>query len=119
MLRTIWEEKGDQVEVMTEKQWYNSMYEKTTMTICEGGEKKHPLCRVERLEPRTDWEESWRKLIVRGLGPENTSFFLKMTHDLCRIKNESTIRKDGTTEKPLGGATWRDANEKLMTENTH
>ena len=38
--------------------------------------------RVELASPGTDWEESWRKARLKGLGPEVTSFLWKLLHKL-------------------------------------
>ena len=72
-IREVWEDQGSQVETMSEKQWYQAIYETSDMTTDTTGRKVLPHCRVEKMDPLADWEENWNKLIMRGLGPANTS----------------------------------------------
>ena len=44
MLTSIWKEKGDLIESMTEKEWYRCIYEKNCMLETEEGGVIHPLC---------------------------------------------------------------------------
>ena len=46
------------------------------------GERVGIRCRVERANPQNDWERSWRLARLPGLGPDNTSFLLRLMHDL-------------------------------------
>ena len=50
------------------------------------GNSNMKMCRVERASPATDWESCWRLARLPGLGPENTSFLVKMMHDILPTK---------------------------------
>ena len=40
------------------------------------------MCRAELASPVTDWEASWRRARIKGLGSEATSFLWKLMHRL-------------------------------------
>ena len=69
---------------MTQKDWYRVFLEDycTQEKDNNTGERVSIRCRVEKANPQTDWEHSWRLARLPGLGPENTSFLLRLMHDL-------------------------------------
>ena len=42
------------------------------------------LCRVERADPGTDWENSGRLARLPGLEPDNISFPFKIMHEILQ-----------------------------------
>ena len=92
LLRDIWEEKGSTVEKMNEKSWYGAIYARKNLEVIADGERAPRPCRAERQDPGADWEGRWPILNTRGLGPANTSFLIKMAHDLL----PTTERLDNT-----------------------
>ena len=85
---------------MTEKELYNFLLEDSyTMEMGEDGMKESVKCRVERMSPDTDWENSWRLARLPGLGPDNISFLFRMLHQtlptlerVARIKPNQSSR---------------------------
>ena len=83
-VRKVHEESPLNILRMTEKDWYRVLLEDycTQEKDNNTGERVNIMCRVEKANPQTDWEQSWRLARLPGLGPENTSFLLRMMHDL-------------------------------------
>ena len=52
--------------------------------------------RTEALSHNTDWEKSWRLARLKGLGPDHTSFLLKLCHKILLTK-ERKNRTSPTT----------------------
>ena len=72
---------------LTEGQWYKLLTEdKITMEVVEGQSRQLMSCRVELASPTTDWEVTWRRARLKGLGPELTSFLFKVLHQLLATK---------------------------------
>ena len=72
---------------MTEGQWYKLLVEdKITMEVEDEQSRKLVLCRAELASPTTDWETTWRRARLKGLGPEITSFLFKVLHQLLATK---------------------------------
>ena len=70
---------------MSEKQWYRLYLEDfcTMETLGDGEGQGHFIStRIEENSPTTDWENSWRLIRLKGLGPEHTSFLFKLVHRL-------------------------------------
>ena len=107
LLRKIWEEKGSSIELMSEKGWYGAIYEHNKMEVGPNGEKKLRPCRAERQDLGADWEERWAIVNTKGLGPDNTSFLLRMSHDIL----STTERVDNTRKRVDAEATGRCRNE--------
>ena len=71
------------VSKMSEKEWYKVLLEDLCiMEVDREGNRQNKLCRVERMSPDTDWEESWLLARLPGLGSENISFLFKLIHDI-------------------------------------
>ena len=75
-----------------------------------GGESEH---QVENANPQTDWEHSCRLARLPGLGPENTSFLLKLMHDLLPTQERvaRTNQRAGAGCKVQGCAAVSDDRE--------
>jgi hypothetical protein len=71
------------VTTMTTAQWYRVLVEKE-VTMVEGNDSnmEYIRCRAELASPVTDWEASWRRARIKGLGSEATSFLWKLMHRL-------------------------------------
>ena len=70
------------VAQMSEKQWYQLLLEsKVTMVETDGDSQLVP-CRAELKFPEFDWESTWSKSRLHGLGSELMSFLFKVLHDI-------------------------------------
>ena len=80
-IQRVFNEFQGNIFEMSEKEWYNILLEDScTMEVGESGRKEFIQCRVERISPETDWENSWRLARLPGLGPDNISFLFRMLH---------------------------------------
>ena len=97
---------------MTEKDWYRvSLEDSCTQEKDTNTEKRVIIrCRGEKANPETDLEHSWRLARLPGLGPENTSFLLRLVHDLLPTQ-ELVARK---TKKLVLGVKSRAVLLKVM-----
>ena len=58
-IQTVANESNKNIFDMTEKEWYSLLLEENIkVEVVESGIKKFVQCRVERLSPETDWENS-------------------------------------------------------------
>ena len=71
---------------MSEKEWYTLLVEDNCTKEMVGMREEFIKCRVERANPGTDWENTWRLARLPGLGPDNTSFLLRVIHQLLPTK---------------------------------
>ena len=70
------------IRTLSEKQWYRYLLEeKVTMEQSEGI-LQLKTCRVERLFPLNDWETTWKRCRLPGLGPNLSSFLFLVVHEL-------------------------------------
>ena len=75
------------VSVMTEKQWYTLMLEDCcTMEVREGGSRQFILCRAELTSTSTNWEHSWSRVRLKGLGSVFSTFLFQLMHKLLPTK---------------------------------
>ena len=66
---------------MTTAQWYRVLLEKeVTMVDTENNDMEYIKCRSELASPNTNWELSWSRIRLKGLGSEATSFLWKLLH---------------------------------------
>ena len=71
------------VVTMSLADWYRLLVEmKITMVEAEDGTREYIKSRAETASPETDWEVSWRRARLKGLGSEATSFLWKVLHRL-------------------------------------
>ena len=71
------------VTTMSTAQWYRVLVEQNiTMEVTSDNQMKYIKTRVEIASPLTDWETSWRRARLKGLGSEATSFLFKLLHQL-------------------------------------
>ena len=62
------------IATMTTSQWYRVLLEKEiTMEDYVDSPSVYRKCRAELSSPETDWETSWRRARLRGLGSEVTT----------------------------------------------
>jgi hypothetical protein len=67
---------------MTEKQWYQLLLE-NKVTMVETDVSRHLIpCRAEVKNPEFDWDTTWSRVRLHGLGAELISFLFKVLHDL-------------------------------------
>ena len=68
------------------KQWYRVLLEeKVTMREVDNTMEFIP-CRVELQHPNNDWEVTWRRSRMSGLGSELSSFLFRILHQLLPTK---------------------------------
>ena len=71
------------IATMTTNQWYRVLLEKeVTMEDHIDSPNVYKKCRAELSSPTTDWETSWRRARMKGLGSEVTSFLWKLLHQI-------------------------------------
>ena len=71
------------IATMTTSQWYRVLLEKDiTMEDYADSPSVYRKCRAELSSPETDWETSWRRARLRGLGSEVTTFLWKLLHQI-------------------------------------
>jgi hypothetical protein len=81
---------------MTEKQWYQLLVEKKiTMAETQGEKWQYIPCRVETKIPEIDWNNTWSRTRLQGLGPELMSFLFKVVHDL--LPSQERLAKTSPT----------------------
>ena len=71
------------VATMSTSQWYRLLLEQsTTMEENEDNSRHYIKTRSEIASSNTDWELSWRRARLKGLGSHATSFLWKLLHNL-------------------------------------
>ena len=73
---------------MTEAQWYQLLLEENVTKEDDGEQgKSFRKCRVELMNLENDWETTWRRMRLHGLGSELTSFLFKVIHQLLTTQD--------------------------------
>ena len=67
---------------MSLKQWYQLLLEDNVTMSEVGNSMEYIPCRVELQHPTTDWEITWKRSRLSGLGSELASFLFRLLHDL-------------------------------------
>ena len=67
---------------LTTAQWYRVLLEEEVTMVEGNGSMEYIKSRAELASPGTDWESSWRRARLKGLGSEATSFLWKLLHRL-------------------------------------
>ena len=79
------------VSHMSEKQWYQLLLE-SKVTMAETDESIQLIpCRAEIRNPGFDWESTWFRARMSGLGSKLISFLFKVLHDL--LPNQERIAR--------------------------
>ena len=82
-IRWVEENTPLNVATMSTTQWYRVLVEQeVTMVEVEGTPRDFIKCKEELLSPEIDWETTWRRARMKGLGSEATSFLWKMLHNI-------------------------------------
>ena len=82
-IRLVKEETPMNVETMSTAQWYRLLLEQSiTMEENEDNSRQYIKTRSENASPNTDWELSWHRARLKGLGSQATSFLWKLLHNL-------------------------------------
>ena len=80
-IRWVKENTPLNVAIMTTAQWYRVLLEQeVTMVEAENNTMEFIRSRTELASPGTDWELTWRRARLKGLGSEATSFLWKLLH---------------------------------------
>ena len=82
VIRQVHNETPLNVAQMTEKQWYKVLLEKKVIMVESERSQQLIPCRAELKNPELDWETTWPRIRLSGLGAELTSFLFKLLHDL-------------------------------------
>ena len=71
------------VATMSTANWYRLLVEQEiTMYEPINSPWEFIRCRAEIASPDTDWESSWRRARLKGIGSDGASFLWKMLHNL-------------------------------------
>ena len=82
-IRQVKENTPLNVATMTTAQWYRILVEQEmTMDELDDNTRHYVKCRAELSSPTTDWEKTWRRARLKGLGSGATSFLWKLVHQL-------------------------------------
>ena len=80
-IRWVKENTPLNVATMTTAQWYRVLLEKEiTMVEIDDQTMQYINSRTELASPNTDWELTWKRARLKGLGSEATSFLWKLLH---------------------------------------
>ena len=75
--------QAKQNTTMSTAYWYRLLVEQEiTMYEPMNSPWEYIRCRAEVASPNTDWEISWRRARLKGLGTEAASFLWKLLHRL-------------------------------------
>ena len=78
-IRSVWQEGKLNVFKMTFKDWYRTLVEKNVTIIeVELGDYQFLPSRAELSSLETDWEITWRRVRLPGLGSQLTSFLWRL-----------------------------------------
>ena len=68
---------------MSTAQWYRILVEQNiTMVEQEDNTRKYVMSRIEAAAPDNDWELTWKRARLRGLGAQAYSFLWKLLHNI-------------------------------------
>ena len=82
-IKKVYDVSPQKVGKMTEAQWYHLLLEENvTKEMDEEQGNRFSPCRVEIANENNDWETSWRRMRLKGLGSELISFLFKVLHQL-------------------------------------
>ena len=82
-IKKVYDVSPQKVGKMTEAQWYHLLLEENvTKEMDEEQGNRFSPCRVEIANVNNDWETSWRRMRLKGLGSELISFLFKVLHQL-------------------------------------
>jgi hypothetical protein len=83
---------------MSEGQWYQLLLEdKVTMEVRDL-QRQLIMCRVELGSPSTDWDVTWERVRLKGLGPNLTSFLFKIVHQL--LPTQERVARTNPNQSP-------------------
>ena len=106
-LRKLRDEKGS-LEYIRFRDIYNFLMEDILRNVVtdDQGERPLKLLRCELAEPAADWKLTWHRVRLRGLGPELTSFLLKLTWGIlpCKARVAKIIPRNNDPGCRLCGA---------------
>ena len=87
------------VATMSTSQWYRVLLEKeVTMVEKDDHSMEYIKCRAELAAPSTDWELTWERARLKGLGSESTSFLFKLLHRI--LPTEERVSRILTNSSP-------------------
>ena len=82
-IRSVWLDKKLNVTKMTLKEWYYTLLDKNvTMVGEEEADFQYIPARAELANMETDWEITWRRVRLQGLGSQMISFLWRLCHRL-------------------------------------
>ena len=82
-IRWVKENTPLNVATMSTSQWYRVLLEKeVTMVETDDHNMEYIKSRAELASPSTDWELTWTRSRLKGLGSEATSFLWKLLHKI-------------------------------------
>ena len=81
-IKKVHNKSPESIPKMTEAQWYHILLEETVLKESINDDHRYIPCRVELANPENDWETSWRRMRIKGLGSDVVSFLFKLLHQL-------------------------------------
>ena len=63
--------------------------------------RQYKLSRAEQAWPQNDWEQTWRRARLRGLGPETTTFVWRLLHNILPTQERTSRIASKTPTSPL------------------
>ena len=99
-IRQIKETTPLKVETMSTAQWYRVLVEVNTTMVAVGDNKREYIkSRAELASPDTDWEASWSRARLRGIGSEASSFLWQTLHNLLPTEERLSRFLPNTSEQ--------------------
>ena len=102
MIRKVHHDSPLNVFKMSEKEWYTLLLEENCTMEVVGDSEEYIKCSVERANPSTDWENSWRLARLPELGPDNTSFLFSLLHQILPTKERVARTKPNASSQCKG-----------------
>jgi len=75
-IKKVHNKSPESIPTMSEAQWYHILLEETVLKESIDDDHRYIPCRVELANPENDWETSWRRMRIKGLGSDVVSFFV-------------------------------------------
>jgi hypothetical protein len=97
-IRQVHMDTAFNVATVSEGQWYQLLLEdKVTMEVRDL-QRQLIMCRVELGSPSTDWDVTWERVRLKGLGPNLTSFLFKIVHQL--LPTQERVARTNPNQSP-------------------
>ena len=97
-IKKVYTRSPSKIAKMTEAQWYHFLLEENVIKEENEEQRLNFIpCRAELMNMENDWETSWRRMRLKGLGSELVSFLFKLLHQLLVTQERLSRINQGTT----------------------